>query len=758
MSDVYLDDYRLYAYLNGIRTDITIDAVSDPIKAGGWGMKEHKVGERVGGTGWLKFTLLDPTRKYIPDSITALSGWDIGTAIELEVSYDASSRLFRFYVKKIDPPGLAGKNKVTVTALDWTDYAATYPITNPGVFTNQRADDVLRTALGLGIIQPQNTSFAVGEEVFPTTFDTVTSQTKFYDEAVKAALSELGWIYLKKDRTFGETLVFDNASARIGTSTLSSIPKSAAESGFLLKEDDGYILKEDGGRIILNQVQDAVFDNSMLDFSAPYGENILNHATIWANPRRVDTSAQILFKLDQAFAIGSGKTFEFKGTYADPAGGLPINGQNMITPVATTDYLMNTKSDGSGTNITVSLTIVSITFGTEGYTAQLKNTNALTGWIIKFNVRGFGIYNYNPIQHLAQDQASKDAYGISSETADQKYKIDTYAGSIFVNGVVEEEKNPKTVLKTITFLANRSDVLMQAFLGLDISSLVEIKIDEINLDGYYFIQDVVEFSISPGGKVMCTWSFKQLLSLLLGLSMISVEFNRANNTGVNFDYLPVVSNIPRRTMCAWIYLTTAVTSGSSNVIAGIFMETGGDATFYIAVSLTNAFRAGQGYDVSRGFWQTADNTIVVNQWHHVAFSIDASNSANSPSLYIDGVPVAFSVSQAPSGVQADETGIPFVIGNVKTANRDYIDGFNGKIKDVRVYNRVLSDAEIASIYNAGTPDFNNVPDGLIFQAFAVRTNKLSSYVNQTLTDSLKVRDNIRGVVGTPHGGPIGRTP
>ena len=80
------------------------------------------------------------------------------------------------------------------------------------------------------------------------------------------------------------------------------------------------------------------------------------------------------------------------------------------------------------------------------------------------------------------------------------------------------------------------------------------------------------------------------------------------------------------------------------------------------------------------------------------------------------------------------------------------------MKDVRIYKRVLSAAEVTTLYNSGTPNMDLVTNGLVFQAFVVPTFRLNNYIDTTLTSDMKVRDRIHGVVGTPNGSPIGITP
>jgi hypothetical protein len=73
-----------------------------------------------------------------------------------------------------------------------------------------------------------------------------------------------------------------------------------------------------------------------------------------------------------------------------------------------------------------------------------------------------------------------------------------------------------------------------------------------------------------------------------------------------------------------------------------------------------------------------------------------------------------------------------------------------------MYGRALTSVEATTLYNSGVQDDALVTDGLIFQGPCVRTKDYPLYEDETLTESLKVLDNVYGMVGTPHGSPIGR--
>jgi len=752
---VYPSAHRILADLNGTWTDLTGYVVDDIM--GKWGIQGNGPLDLLADTGVLRFTLNNMDQRFDPNSASALAGWEEGIEIKLEIDYDGRTYVHLGTISDIDVPlddDLVDRAFVTVN--DWLDFAAEQPVVNPGILTNQRGDDVIRTVMGLMPIQPAATALDVGTSVFPTTFDTVTSHTKAYTELSKVAFSEPGHVYLKPDGT----LVFESSHSRNGLRELSPLPLISAESGFLLKEDGGYLLKEDGGKILLDQAEEFFADNSMLSVDVKYGKQVVNFFTLTANPRRLDTSAQVLFRLDAPILISPGRTITIRGSYADPAGGLPINAQNWITPVITTDYLMNTAEDGSSTNISSDLVLVATPFGTEGFTHQLKNNSNYAGYLTKYNVRAYGIYNYNPIEHVAKDDSSIAQRGYQTETLDQKYQTSLVQGELYVERVVERDRNPRTVLNSVTFLANQSPALMMAFLNFGPGSLIRIAHDRRDIDGWFYIQGVKEFKISDGGLIMYTWILKEALSLAMGLSMVAVEFAGGSAAdGINFGYLPQVSDLRQRTISAWIWLDSDVPDTSYYNIAGYGVN------YLFSIKQNRKIRvydqqAGPGYLVGygNGNWTSTNSVIPLGAWVHVMVTHDTQGwpASSVPIIYVNGSAVALTEGTAPSGAFGTETGMEFVIGNVHSSDNDYSEAVDGKIFDVRVYGSILTAANAVTLYNGGTPDSTLLKTGLVFQAFCVRTKELAQFVGVTLTEADKLLDDIYGVVGTPHGNPVGR--
>lgn len=761
MAPVYPNTHKIYVYLNDVRTDISSDIIGD-ITGNDWGIIGNKPLDRIGRTGQLKFSLNNSTGKYTPGSLTALAGWDEGIALELELGFESNLYLFRFYVESIKPPIKFQDIVTQVVAVDWIKFATEHPIENPGALIDKKGNDVLNEVLLRMPIQPRNIDFDEGINIFPVAFDVSTSQTKAYDEFVKVALSEIGYVYEIYDRQYGETLVFENAQSRSGLRELSSVPVSQANSGYLLKPDGFFIRTPANDKIILNQVSTAIIDNTIMDITSEYGKNVINHFTAWANPRRVDTSNVILFKLDSPIALGSGPEIEIKGTWADPAGGRSISAQDIIDPVITTDYLVFSEEDGSGTNISSSLVFTFKDFGSSGFTVKVIQSHPnFNGWLTSFQVRGHGVYNYNPIQAVAKNQTSIDRRGTTTETINQKYKNNLYEARVFVEAEVNREKNPRLVLNAIRMCANTSAALMTAFLNLHPGDLTNIIIDKLNVDGYYYIQGIDNISISAGGIIMYDWILREALSSQSGLSNIAVEFNTGNY--VNYGYMPQLDNIEQKTISIRAYCTNLV---GDAVLLSQYSTIGGSELLHSGSVLGKAVFAQQ-FTGDNGQWRTTNDELSakLNQWVMITITYDNSSASNNPVIYIDGSSVAVTEFETPTGIADNGTGNEFILGNLNYPDTGYAFNFTGKIKDVRIYDRILSAAEITTLYNSGTVNNALVTDGLVFQGPTVKTSEYDDYTDSTLTIDQKIIDNIFGAVGTPNvdltqgtAAPIGRAP
>jgi hypothetical protein len=740
---------KIYAYISSAWVDITSDVVWDQKINLSWGMSDNNPLTLMASTGNMSFYLNNTTKKYSPQA-SNFCGLDKGTKIKLTLTYGSYSRNFVYYVNGITPDsGTFNRRFVSVTCVDYFDQLPRYTIKNPAIQLNKRADQLITIIDGNLPSAAAAKDYDTGVYTFPYGEDTVTNRTFALSEITKIVSSEFGRFYLTKDRTNGETLVFENCHARNGLRELDTVPEIVTD--VLGTEDGKYIMTEDGKYIGLEDLHiGASFDRSMVSMDAPYGGTLINYSTLTAYPRKVDTIDQILFALNNPITIAPGNTIVIKGSYINPSGGAPISADSssMIAPVATTDYMMNDAIDGSGTDLTANLTIVSAPYGTEGFTHTVKNTSSTVAYITKYNTRGHGIYLTQSVQSIAQNDTSQTKYGNQEATFDQKYQTTLDAGKIEMDRVVDFNKNPTQSINKIVFYANRSEKLMMSALYLDIGSLIEIKEAQTNTEGWYYI-DGIEITIKPGGVVMYSFLLKQAFSLLSGLTLLAVQFGGGVTTdGIDFGYLPHLANLTQRT-----FSTRIKWDGFAGGQQIIYKE---NMSFHTSGNLVFIERY---MDNTSGVWKY-DSVGISLDWHMITITEDLTTPTTAPILYIDGVAKTLTVEVSPVGNPIDETGYHTYLGNIFTSGAEYTRPLNGKMMDTRIYNRALTAAEVLTLYNDGVDDPTLIPDGLQFQAFCARTNDLFDFleVGTLMTNDTKPIDNIHNYVGTVSGSPVAKNP
>lgn len=707
------DHHRIMAELSaGVWTNITDYVIGDI--TGYWGLANNDPTTFIADTGAMNLTLNNESGQFIPGLTTSLAGWDKGTPICLIFQVNSASKR-RFYgrINTITPSsGAFAVDRVAVTVSDWMDYAAIHPVVNPSQGVNQTADEVLTTLVSDLGIAPLATDYDSGVHVFPTTLDNVTTKTKTYSEISKLMFSELGYCYLIKDPAYGETLVFDNAEARNGLRT-----------------------------------PDATFDNSMTSLETDYGNNIINRFVNKVYPRLVDAAPVVLYATQKRIKVPSGRTVVFRGNYTDPNGGKEIAGINMVTPVITTDYTAMGTKTGGGSDYTANLT-VGVVMGTEGTTFTLTNGASATAWVW-IRIRGYGVTVYNPIETTAEDQTSIDEYDYRSITLDQKYLDEPDTGEQFGKTIVEQEKQPRLRVNKVNFIANRSDALMAAWLDRDVGDLVYLKETGREIDAYAYIQGVA-FTISPGGLVKFSWIVKTMLCLALGLSPIACEFDPADTDGISFGHVPAVMDqaASTRSFSFWMYAHDQI-NDRPNTLVSSFHD---DAGLYIGMSDehgddTSCIKYYQKGSPGVGIWVTAVDTVPQNEWVHIVVTRDASAHANAPHIYINAVDMALTNPSVQGNATAPETAAQLFIGNTKTATIDWTWAFDGLIKDLRIYDTILTQANVTTLEGGG-----DVTDGLVFQAPCVRSAEEADFEDLALDPDIhRLIDNMYGVIGFPNG-------
>lgn len=470
-----------FAGTAGAWTSIKADVVSSRGIQWNYGIQGNGPMDRIAATGQLVFSLDNSTLNsagsagyYSPDHASVRSGFGVGIGVRLTGTY-AGTAYYKFAgrLESIAPSAFALGDRVSVcTVVDWMDEAAKQKTANIATQTNKRADEIISAVVANMTRQPVATSYAAAQLEYPYALDTAEDEaTSAMTELAKAVYSDLGYLYIKGDTATGGVLRFDDR--RVRQAAVTSL---------------------------------ATLSNTMSGLTVSRSRSrIYNRVKVSTSPRRVDTAATtVLYQYDspQLLALGPGESVTIIGQYRDPAQRAQrVGGVDLVAPVATTDYTFGT---GPGdTSLTASLT-VSASSGGNSAIITLTNGAAVSGFVTKLQVRGRGLYAYDPVTIQAEDDTSKTAYGEFVLTMDLPHEARQHVATSVTAKFLAAYKNPRTDVDSVEFWANYSDPLMTAALAREPGDLITLTETLTGLNTSYFINGV-SYEIVDGANLRASW-------------------------------------------------------------------------------------------------------------------------------------------------------------------------------------------------------------------------------------------------------------
>lgn len=417
-----------------------------------------------------------------------------------------------------------------------------------------------------------------------------------------------------------------------------------------------------------------------------------------------------------------------------------------------------TNNDFTGTEITSSLS-ASIDYRSGGAELDITN-NSINNGSLFIKVYGYGVHLDSAPEYIAADAVSEAEFGTIEGRSDLPYSQDSHLSELEAPRIVEEEREGRTVLHRVDMNANVSSAAMMRFLYGDIGSLVHTAIEATEKDAWFWVQRY-GYKISPGKIIDYWWLLREHYSLQKGLDDLAVEFAGGSATDcITFPYMPYVcgDDVTSFSISLWFYQDTQASAhsyflaGPWSVDSGVQIYIPNHATDRIIGFYSTRFAAAD------GLWTIPANQYSLSAWVHLVVTYSLFSSSD-PVIYINGVSQTVNEDSPPSGALTSGAGNSFSIGN--TPVYGFSNAHDGKIKDVQVYrNTILSQANVDTLYNSGThsPTVGYDIDGLVFQAFAVKSSRYAAYQDLTLTSTTRLIDAYLGIVGTPNGSPIARVP
>lgn len=507
----YFDNISIQAKFDGINwVDFSDDTVGNI--TGGYGIEGNGAPDRIASPGELTFTMNNSESNsagkvgyYSPGHVNCRPGFAPGLEVRIVFTLDLIP--IQKYIGKIPSdginvtPGMYKERTTSVTVRDWMWQAVIHPISGFPIATNKNIMEAIALYLENIPIQPPGVvDYRTGESIFSYVGDTLTSRTTAMAEFGKMIQSELGYLYLTRNGLRVEGRLTRNEEKTV----LDEYPQSRAELGMLINEDGDFLVDETGSRILCSDSTSAIFENAQTGMVSSFGNNFYNSIKFTMYPRRVDPVATtVLFNLQSPMAIGAGETVILSGSYKDPSGVAQyVSGLDLVTPVANTHYKCYANKDGTGADLTANLTLTSV-LGAGDFKYTFTN-NGAAGYITLAKVVGRGVYTDIPAEYYLEDAASILEYGDYPLTIEMRYQDDPSQAARWAQTFLFQHKNLVSSVDSVSFTANASGPLLNAFLYLEPGDRIRFKEDVTAIHGDFFIH-AVHFTIKPGNIVDFSW-------------------------------------------------------------------------------------------------------------------------------------------------------------------------------------------------------------------------------------------------------------
>jgi len=464
-------------------TDVTADVLQDPPPVIRYGIQEAEHMALVADTGTASFAL-DNSRSnsgvkfgyYTPGHANVRTGFDEGKPVRISFTFEGTT--YYKFVGRIQSleikPDAFGEAYTLVQATDWMDYAAGQLIGEIAIQATKRVDQVLPTVLAKVPIAPRATSYGTGQETFDSVFNTDMGDRMTVRSILeKLALNEYGYIYVKGDTTGGETFRFDNRHARMLTASTDSI--------LTLSSDLGELEIEYTREKIKNVVRAKVY------------------------PLDVDSDATTVIWANQvSFSIDTGATMTMQVAFRDPSTGQRISAADVVNPLeAGVDYDFGSGDGSPVSDMTASLSIVA-TVGGNTATLALTNAAGSPGYVNMLQLRGKGIYSYDPITAESRDSDSVAQRGELVLSFDLKQHDSPNKGQAWAHYIRGKMDTPTKIPRSVKFVANTSSDRMVAVLVGEPSSRFVLNHGLTALATDYFINGL-ELELTYGRILTCNW-------------------------------------------------------------------------------------------------------------------------------------------------------------------------------------------------------------------------------------------------------------
>jgi len=440
---------------NDAQEDITSDVKEVRFGRG----KEWELGKAE--VGWLNLRVNNEDGKYSPENSSSPLYGNLlpKRPIRVRTTSPGAYNLFYGYLEKIAPHPHLREQDAFISAVDGLDFLARHEL-DTVLYKNTATGTLVGNILDSAGWSATLRNIDAGQDTVPYGYwHKVRALTALRD----IEDSELGFIYVNGS---GE-LVFEDRHHRF-TAT--------------------------------HQTSQATFDDTMAQIIYNYSaKNVYNEVRVTVTPWDLQSEAE-LWRLQETPSLDIGQT---KTWWGDAT----IDGESVfvdawVTPVANTDYTANTKADGSGTDKTSDISIVTTKFA-KSIKLEITNNASVKVYITLLKARGTYYDDLTKVSRKSEDSTSQSLYQKRTLQLDGKYLTDAEVAQDFCDYAIARWKDPQAEVRLT--LVNKNDTLLTQILSREISDRITVQNTKLGLDKDFFINKM-EHEITEGGKFhKCTW-------------------------------------------------------------------------------------------------------------------------------------------------------------------------------------------------------------------------------------------------------------
>ena len=459
--------------------DISADVLGFTTKSGR-NFASQLTGRSVAGT--LEITVRNETGKYSPFNTSSTYSGQLLPNRKIQVGsyYPTVQPLFTGFIENIQPN--VGRGRIHTATITAT--GALRKLSQ----TNIRVPMSTSTATGTAIGAVLDAASWPSSDRSIDTGETTISRYFFSGKALKGLReiesTESGFIKETKDGK----IAFEDRHHRLETTESNTSQATFADDGTGFSYTN--IKQEDAMGLVYNE-----FLSPVSVFS------VASVAALWTHPLAGTGGS--------APALEDGEVITVLAEYPNETSANNVVGvETWTTPAATTDYLANTASNGTGTNKTSDLAI-SVVKSSKNMEIQITNNAGVKVYLTKLQARGTAVTISDPATIKTSDSTSQSTFGLRTypRSSDAKWIPTQEEAKDWCLQSLNAHKNPTATI-SISFSANKSDNIMTEALSRNISDRITVKASanaKLGINRDFYVESI-RHSVSIGGRHTTTYT------------------------------------------------------------------------------------------------------------------------------------------------------------------------------------------------------------------------------------------------------------